>query len=183
MNPDIENTHEEDDILITSALRFDVHNGQDRFDRAVLLREKLGIDHDDVRRFEQHALAVLKQFPDATVERTRDAIQINVQDINTQDGRGIVLLLTPGALELRLPTVEWTHGAYGPRASSKLWRRVVWDKVSTPTKLHSLCYEALRTRAAEFMRCRFCGQEFPPEHRHSDDVCHGCAERELQIVH
>ena len=38
-----------------------------------------------------------------------------------------------------------------------------------------------KTPAAE-MRCRFCGKELPPEHRHSD-VCHGCAERGLGVVH
>ena len=37
---------------------------------------------------------------------------------------GIVLLITPEAIELRLPTVEWTEGTHGPAPTSRLWRRI-----------------------------------------------------------
>jgi hypothetical protein len=139
-------------------------------------REKLGLSHEYVRQFEQRALEAFKLFPDAAVERTRDAIQINVRE-----ERGIVLLFTPDNLELRLPTVDWTQGAYGPVPSSVLWKRVKLTRLRG-RQLYDLCHEALRARAAEYVPCRFCGREFPPEHRH-DDVCHDCAERELGIVH
>lgn len=91
------------------------------------------------------------------------------------------VVLTPEALEVRLPTVAWTQGAYGPAASSTLWQRVLWESIST-ADVYALCTDALRVREKQFVPCRFCGREFPPEHRH-DDVCHGCAERELGIVH
>jgi hypothetical protein len=61
---------------------------------------------DGLRTVERRALCVLAMLPDARVERTRDAIQI---DHGAEEG--IVLLVTAEALELRLPTVEWTWGA------------------------------------------------------------------------
>ena len=137
--------------------------------------DKLALSNDYPRRFEEQAMEVLRLFPEAAVERTRDVIQINVRDT-----RGIVLLLTPETLELRLPTVEW-HGPHSPALSSSLWKRVKWGNMSR-RRLQKLCDEALRAREELFKHCRFCGREFPPEHRH-DDVCHGCAERELGVVH
>ena len=59
---------------------------------------------------------VLVVLPGAMLERTRDAIQFD-----WGGEQGIVLLVGPEALELRLPTVEWTKGAYGPARSSRLW--------------------------------------------------------------
>jgi hypothetical protein len=31
--------------------------------------------------------------------------------------------------------------------------------------------------------CRYCGRRMVPGHMHSEDVCQGCAERELGVVH
>lgn len=74
---------------------------------------------EGLRRVEILALEILMLLPDASVERTRDAIQIE-----SGGEKGIVVLVTPEAVELRLPTVEWTMGAYGPAGASTLWKRV-----------------------------------------------------------
>jgi hypothetical protein len=74
---------------------------------------------------EVNADRVLAQLPKSTIERTRDCIQI---DCGGKEG--IVILVTPEAIELRLPTIEWTRGAYGPAASSRLWKRVEISKIT-----------------------------------------------------
>lgn len=140
-------------------------------------RRQLGLSDESMRRFEQEALELLEFFPDATISRTRDAIQIDIRGES-----GIVLILTPEACELRLPTVSWVH-PHVPIRLSKLGQRILWGKMSRDKTLKDLCNEMLRVREDEYKLCRFCGREFPPEHRHSDDVCHGCAERHLGVVH
>jgi len=127
-------------------------------------------------RVERHALGVLAHLPHAQVTRTRDAIEIAAGQ-----ERGLVVLVSPEAIEFRLPTVEWTMGAYGPAPSSRLWKRVRAEKVSDQG-LGTLIQEASEARRLEFRDCKYCGTSFPPERRHGD-VCHACAERHEGIVH
>ena len=68
---------------------------------------------DGSRLVERNAERVIALMPEGRIERTRDSLQIDIGD-----ERGIVVLVTPEAFEIRLPTVEWTCGAYGPAASS-----------------------------------------------------------------
>ncbi len=118
---------------------------------------------------EQHALVVLELLPGATFERTRDVFQIE------QGGEeGIVVLVTPDALEIRLPTMEWTQGSYGPASGSRLWKRARWGRGTND--ISGLLRKAHRAREAEYVACRHCGVRFPPERR-VRDACHGCAER------
>jgi hypothetical protein len=74
---------------------------------------------EGLRQVERLALRVLKYLPLAEVTRTRDVIQLD-------DGgeEGIIVLVTAEKVELRLPTVEWTQGAYGPAYASCFWKRV-----------------------------------------------------------
>jgi hypothetical protein len=69
---------------------------------------------DGLRLVEENAAKVLNMLPAAVVERTRDCIQIDYGG-NT----GIVVLITAEAISLRMPTVEWTKGSYGPAPSSR----------------------------------------------------------------
>ena len=135
-----------------------------------------------LRRLDRLAVRIMELAPDARLERTRDAYQIC-----SGDEDGVVLLVTCEAIEFRLPTVEWTGGAYGPVGTSRLWKRVSLEKLTTTGELDAeaffgLLAAAKRKRASEFKKCRFCKKSFPPEHRHGD-VCHGCAEQHLGIVH
>lgn len=115
-------------------------------------------------------------LPGSTIERTRDCIQIDFGG-----GEGIVILITPEAIELRLPTIEWVS-PHWPAGSSTFWKKVEISNI-TDRELETLLREALKERQKQFKKCRFCKRRFPPEHMHDDDVCHGCAEKYLGVVH
>lgn len=128
------------------------------------------------RLVERNAERVMALMPGGSIERTRDSIQID-----TGGERGLVILVTPEAIELRLPTVEWTGGSHGPATSSRLWRRLKLEKLSDES-LSELLQKAFAARAAEFKKCRYCGEFFPPEHR-TGRACHGCASDQEGIVY
>ena len=132
---------------------------------------------DGLRQVDTMALRVIGYLPHATVTRTRDAIQIDANG-----AEGIVVLVTREALEFRLPTVEWTMGAYGPAYSSRLWKRVKADSVND-TRLRELLDAAQYARSAEFQTCRYCGQKFPPEHRINKNTCQSCASQYEHVVY
>lgn len=132
---------------------------------------------DGFRLVEQNALRVLAWRRDGRVERTRDVIEISYGG-----DQGIAVLVTAETFEVRLPTIEWTRGAYGPADSSRLWRRARASALSDEA-LKQLLERGIRARRSQFTDCRYCGNSFPPERRHVEDVCHGCAERHLGIVH
>jgi hypothetical protein len=117
---------------------------------------------------ERNAARVLRLVPDRRIDRTRDVVQVDVGD-----ERGIVVVVTAEAIELRLPTIEWC-GPHDPRRSSRLWKRLDPDELDDAELLAKLS-EARAAREAEFRVCRYCGGSFPPEHRIRADVCHGCA--------
>lgn len=78
------------------------------------------------------------------------------------------------------------RGPHEPRATPKLLGTVNWrqTKASTVDMIcHMLIADAREHRRAKFRTCRYCRKVFGPEHMHSDDVCHGCAERHLGVVH
>lgn len=126
---------------------------------------------------ERNAARVLDHAPGADFSRTRDVIQL---DVHGEDG--IVLLVTAEALELRLPTIEWTHGAYGPESSTRLWKRLAWKKLDDDA-LAELIDVALQARQAELRPCQHCGDSFPPDRRFDDDTCHGCASKDLGVLY
>ncbi|MDA0300904.1 MAG: hypothetical protein O2822_00080 [Chloroflexi bacterium] len=126
---------------------------------------------------ERNAARLRSFLAETHEERTRDAIQIS-----SGGDFGIVVLVTPEAFEIRLPTTEWAGGAYEPTESSRLWRRVSAARVDDGA-LGDLISKARAARIAEFKRCRYCGETFPPERRHSVNVCDGCAEAHLGVVH
>lgn len=128
-----------------------------------------------LRRFEEFALRVARLMPEAEVQRARDVILFI-----ERDDPGLVVFVTPEALEIRLPTTVW-DGPHSPRPTSRLWKRRTWRRLGD-RKLKRLLDEGRQARTAQFVNCRFCGKPYPPEHRH-DDVCHGCAERHLGVVH
>ncbi len=134
------------------------------------------------RQFERVASALTVALPGASTSRTRDAIQIEYLG-----ERGVVLLLTPDALEIRLPTVDWTSGTYAPQTSSVLFSRIVFADL--PTNANECEVEVLDAieaavghRQAQFKECRFCKLEFPPEHM-TEDACHNCASKHLGLVY
>ena len=82
--------------------------------------------------------------------------------------------VTPEAIEIRLPTVEWA-APYSPEASDV-----------SDGDLVNFVETARQKRHDEFVPCHYCRKPTPPEHRHTLDgknVCHGCAERHEGVVH
>lgn len=134
-------------------------------------------DHRHVARrpFEEFAGRLMARMPEAELERTRDSIQLSAGG-----ERGVVILITPEAMEIRLPTMDWPR-PYMAVPSSRLWKRLQWARLSEK-RMMKLIEEARQVRAAEFVPCRFCGKEFPPERR-ADDACHSCASKHLGIVY
>jgi hypothetical protein len=78
------------------------------------------------------------------------------------------------------------------------WRDVAWTRPSTPEwqlqdvlhlplgqvrQLSGALARARARREAARRSCRYCGERFSPGHMHSEDVCQGCAERHLGVVH
>ena len=110
------------------------------------------------------------------MERTRDVIQIE-----HGGDEGIIAVVTAEALELRLPTIEWTMGAYGPARSSRLWRRIEWRDLQEEDLSKQLA-AARRARRREFRKCKYCGERFSPEHR-TGDACHGCTSRHEGVLY
>jgi hypothetical protein len=153
-----------------------VHEGAIMCDRKTAIDPEGKYDFGELRRFEEFALRLLDLLPGAEVERTRDVIQIA-----HGDNEGIIILVTPEAMELRLPTFEWPH-PHSPGPSSRLWKRIKWESLGNK-RLLRLVEEAKQARLGEFATCRFCKKRFPPECMHDDDVCHGCSERHLGVCH
>jgi hypothetical protein len=143
------------------------------------------VEDPDARLFERLALLVAKAIPELRVTRTTEVIQLSASD-----DFGATLLFTPETLEVRLPTVEWVHGSHGPHPSTRLAQRYKLqdlyddgDVESAPLRIVTLFLDACAARRKEFRKCRYCGASFPPEHRHSFSVCHGCAEKHRGVVH
>ena len=96
------------------------------------------------RLMERHAARVHACEPAAALTRTRDVLQFDVQ-------RGdccVTLLVTAEALELRLPTVEWPT-PYLPIASTRLWKRVGWNRIGDDPALRALINAAFAARRRE----------------------------------
>ena len=80
---------------------------------------------------------------------------------------------------------EWPL-PYKPAVNPVLLGSVRWSELAPAVALE-LCRllidEAGRQRREAFRTCRYCGRTLGPEHMQTDDVCHGCAERHLGVVH
>jgi hypothetical protein len=134
---------------------------------------------DGFRDAEHHAREVLGLLPDATFERTRDVFQIESRP-DAEDG--LVLLVTAEAIEIRLPITEWVCGSHGPAPSSRLWRRVPWDKArARKTGVAGLIESARCARRREFFTCPYCKCRVSRRNS-AAGACHGCASEHLGVV-
>jgi hypothetical protein len=83
--------------------------------------------------------------------------------------------------------IRW-DGPHTPTRNDRELSRLSWEEL--PLELPeqavvacSLIQAALVLRRAKFRECRFCQRSVPPEWQHGTDVCQGCAERHLGVVH
>ncbi len=98
----------------------------------------------------------------------------------------IVAVVTSDALELRLPTVEWTAGSHGPKRSTQLWQRLSLDEVDNDRLLRERLQAAGEARRRQWESCTHCGRDVPLEHRHQGGdhpCCHGCAGEHHSVIY
>jgi hypothetical protein len=121
---------------------------------------------------------ILRAWPGATIShRSVDAVRVTRE----VGDRGIVVLATPEAFEIRLPTVDLTGGAHSPVPSTRLWRRIRADRIDDPALIVVLRH-AHATRGREFRPCRLCHRDMPVEHR-AGSTCHACASQHRGTVY
>lgn len=132
-------------------------------------------DHEDeLARAEQTEAKVLNRLHSECV--FEHMVQI------TEPGeRGLSIFIRPDTIEISFTVIVWS-GPHNLIPSTRLWRRIDREGL-TDDGVRKLLAKARKARAAEFRTCRYCRKEYPPEHRHSHNVCHGCAEKYQGIVH
>jgi len=101
------------------------------------------------------------------------------------DPHEVVVRLTRSMLSVYRYDARWS-GPHTLCVDPKIVGVLYWRRM-TPATVHAACTSliegARRARQATFGTCRFCGGTIAPEHMHGDDVCHGCAENRLGVVH
>lgn len=127
--------------------------------------------------FERIAADLIRVADVLLVERTRDSIQIDCAPAEI----GPIILVTPDAVDFRLPSLDRVHPGI-PSPSSISWRRLDLEAAYSGD-MNTLLRSARTARKRQFLTCRYCGSKVPPEHRHARDCCHGCAEQHLDVVH
>lgn len=81
--------------------------------------------------------------------------------------------------------LDWPH-PHEPVANPVLLGAIRWPELAPAVALEVcrlLIDEAGRQRREAFRTCRYCDRTLGPEHMQTGDVCHGCAERYLGVVH
>jgi hypothetical protein len=107
--------------------------------------------------------------------------------------------LTPGDDGLWRDASETVAAAVGSAGVFVGWLDVIWPNPSRPeaqlqhikhlppgaaqARLQLALEEARSHREDALRRCVRCSREMTPGHMHSADVCQGCAERHLGVVH
>ncbi|MEW6750476.1 MAG: hypothetical protein AB1505_05795 [Candidatus Latescibacterota bacterium] len=139
------------------------------------------LDTGEPRQVDRVAAAVALLLPEATMKRRRDVYQFTLGD-----PAGVVVVVTPDEVDLRLPSLDWPSPIAGV-PTSRRWKRVsLRSGVPAGEALQTLIESARRQRAGQVRPCRICRQPTPPEHADTIDgryVCPGCEETHLGIVH
>jgi len=80
--------------------------------------------------------------------------------------------------------VGWFDAAWpDPGAPVQQMQDVVHVPATMSFELCEVLSQARRRHGAALRLCRYCRRQQTPGHMHSDDVCQGCAERHLGVVH
>lgn len=77
----------------------------------------------------------------------------------------------------------FTTVRYDREVCSLPWQELPADVSQLTVIAHSLIQAAIAIRRSKFQNCTFCKQPTPPEWQHNHDVCRGCAEKHLGVVH
>ncbi|HNX17598.1 MAG TPA: hypothetical protein PKM50_04615 [Methanoregula sp.] len=97
----------------------------------------------------------------------------------------VVVRFTPFEIQVYRPSYYWRDPAVrmsDPQLLGTVYLQQLDNTVTALIICQSLINCAREQRRESFRKCRFCGETFGPEGG-DDDVCHGCEERYLFIVH
>lgn len=87
-----------------------------------------------LRYMDRVAWMLLHLMPAATMERTRDVYQFTLEDPG-----GIVVLITPEELQIRLPSIDYTTGYWGPVSVSRPFKKLrIADRIPSEKSLPCL---------------------------------------------
>jgi hypothetical protein len=99
----------------------------------------------------------------------------------------VVVRVSNGGVEVSVFGIRW-NGPHTPTRSDRRlcylsWEELPEDLPEQAVVVQALIQAALVARRAKFRMCRYCQRSMPPEWQHSGDVCQGCAEKHLGVVH
>ena len=152
---------------------------QDRTLELYVYQGKYNTFHEQVRVFEQQAFKILEAFPGAKAERTADVIQIGIGGYG--DETGVIVILAHDLVEVRFPEIQW-RGPHSLLSVPKKWQRLEGKKLQD-TSLIEFIHAAQDKRRKAFRYCKYCEKSKPAGWMHNQDVCDGCAEKYLGIIH
>jgi hypothetical protein len=96
----------------------------------------------------------------------------------------VIVRLTSTEVQVYRPSFFWRNSHELTRDPQLLgtlnWRLL--GRTDTFMACDNLIQTARRQRRESFRKCKYCGIIFGPEHM-DGDVCHGCEEKHLHVVH
>ena len=132
-----------------------------------------------------HELAdrVASQLPQPVQRESSDAGELLVAG----EPSLVAVLVSEDGVVVSTAGKRW-EGSYTLVPDYQQFGRLAWSDLpdAMAEKLEAvrtLVDLAIAVRRATFRTCRYCGRSVPPEFHHADDVCQGCAERQLGVVH
>jgi hypothetical protein len=139
-----------------------------------------------LRAVDRMAMRIGQLLPESVIERTRDIYQFTVRDPG-----GLVVVVTPEAVEFRLPTVDWTSECSTPLPVSRPFKRLRTAGKPEPVdakldgKLDRLIQETRHSVSRNFVSTPAAKKHTPPEHGVTLDgewTCHGCAGHNAEVA-
>jgi hypothetical protein len=127
--------------------------------------------------------AIRRLLPDPVREEgSSDSLTLTAGDPGL-----VVVTLDDEGVGVGIFQVRW-EGPHTPVPYTRPLARVGWSDFhdqgeEAVVAVHLLVQAAAVVRRAAFRRCRYCGDNTPPEWWHGKDACQGCAERHLGVVH
>ncbi len=99
----------------------------------------------------------------------------------------VAVTFTDEGLAVSVFGIRW-DGPHTPVPDHRPLAQAAWSdfregEAEAVVAAQLLVQAAAVVRRAAFRRCRYCGENTPPEWWHGEDACQGCAERHLGVVH
>lgn len=135
-------------------------------------------EKDEVRLLKEDLLNNL--FHPCKISEAWDGAEI----YESGDPPEVIVRFTPTEVQVYRPSFFWRNShelIRDPQLLGTLnWRFLGYR--DTFTACHNLINTAQKQRRETFRKCKYCENIFGPENM-DDDVCHGCEEKHLHIVH